>query len=185
MQVLILNKSFSPIGIISFKKAIVLLFKEKAKVLEVGSYYTYDWKEWINKSFDGYKRIKTPKQELCVPEIIVLKEYDKIQKKKLNANKKNIYKRDMGQCQYCAKALSVKDATIDHINPKSKNGKFTWDNCVLSCVKCNLKKGNYDLKEIGMKLLKKPEAPSHENISFCFIENAPESWKLFKLKVIF
>ena len=185
MHVLTLNKSFAPIGIISFKKAIILLFKEKAKVLEVNSYYTYDWQDWINVNFDNYKKIKTTKQELCVPEIIVLKEYDKIQKKRLNANKKNIYKRDMGNCQYCGKFLAIKDATIDHINPKSKNGKFTWDNCVLSCVKCNLKKGSYDLKEVGMKLIKTPETPSYDKINFCFLDNMPESWKLFKLKVIF
>jgi len=184
MQVLALNKSFSPVGIISFKKAIILLFKEKAKVLEVNSYYTYDWHEWADMDFENYNKIRTSKQSICVPEIIVLKEYDKIQKRRLKPNKKNIYKRDNGHCQYCSKFLTIKEATIDHINPKSKNGKFTWDNCVLSCVKCNLKKGNYDLKEIGMKLLKKPEIPSHDKINFYLLENTPESWKMFKLKVI-
>lgn len=176
-QVLVLNKSFCVIGTISFKKAIVLLYNDKAKVLETDTYRVYDWYEWAKMAFDKYAKIKTPQKSICVPEIVVLKSYDKVRVKRIKPNKKNIYKRDAGLCQYCGIFLSFKDSTIDHINAKSKNGKFTWDNCVLSCVKCNLRKSNYDLKEIGMKLIRTPEVPNYEKINFPI--DAPISWKLF------
>jgi 5-methylcytosine-specific restriction endonuclease McrA len=181
-QILCLNKHFTPISVINLKKAITLLFKEKAKILEVESYNTYTWNEWYLIEFKNlqYQKIKTPKKEIYIPEIIILKEYDKIQKKRIMPNKKNIYKRDRGECQYCGKFLPMKDSTIDHINPKSKNGKLTWENCVISCLKCNLKKGDKDLKDIGMNLIRKPAAPNYEKINFYFFDNTPKSWEIFK-----
>jgi 5-methylcytosine-specific restriction endonuclease McrA len=180
IQVLMLNKSFIPIKVINIKKAICLLYNNKAKVLEAESYNVYEWEDWTKLYLEKYKKIKTSSFELCVPEIIILKNYDKVERKRIMPNKKNIYKRDKGLCQYCGKFLSSQESTIDHINPKSKNGKFTWDNCVISCVKCNLKKSNYDLKEVGMKLMKKPETPNFEKINFCFLNSeVPKSWHLF------
>lgn len=178
-SVLILNKSYAPIFVTSFKKAVILLFKNKAKILEANSYNTYEWEEWIKQDICGYKKIKTPHKELNVPEIIILKDYDKIQKKRILLNKKNIYKRDQGKCQYCSKFLSFKESTIDHIKPRSKNGKCSWDNCVISCVKCNLKKGDNLLNECGMRLINEPKIPN-DKINFTFIDhNTPQSWLLF------
>ena len=71
----------------------------------------------------------------------------------------NVIKRDDGICQYCgSKSSSI---TIDHIIPKDKGGKDSWDNLVAACKKCNIYKGNYLLNEINMKLLKKPARPSY------------------------
>jgi 5-methylcytosine-specific restriction endonuclease McrA len=180
-QILCLNKHFVPISVVNLKKAITLIFKEKAKILEAKSYNTYTWQEWYSIDYNlEYKKIKTPKKEIYVPEIIILKNYDKFQKKRIMPNKRNIYKRDGGECQYCGIFLPAKDSTIDHINPKSKNGKLTWENCVISCLKCNLKKGDKDLKDTGMSLIKKPVAPNYEKINFYFFENAPKSWDVFK-----
>ena len=99
IQVLVLNKNFLPIGITNVKKAILLLYSNKAKVLEVESFYTYEWTDWELVDSDRYKKLKTPKKEFCMPEIVVLKNYEKIQKRRIIANKKNIYKRDQGHCQ--------------------------------------------------------------------------------------
>lgn len=179
-SILILNKNYMPIFVTNLKKAIILLFNKKAKILEINSYSTYDWNDWVKLNIPGYKKIKTPNKELNIPEIIVLKAYDKIQRKRLIPNKKNIYKRDKGRCQYCYKFLSFKESTIDHIYPKSKSGDYSWNNCVISCVKCNLKKGNYLLSECGMKLISEPKTPSYEKINFSFMDSAiPESWTLF------
>jgi 5-methylcytosine-specific restriction endonuclease McrA len=168
--------------VVDFKKAITLLFNEKAKILETKSYNTYSWIEWYTMELINldYKKVKTPKKEIYIPEIIILKEYDKIQKRRIMPNKRNIYKRDSGECQYCGKFLPMKDSTIDHINPKSKNGKLTWENCVISCLKCNLKKGDKDLNSIGMNLIKTPKAPNYDKINFYFFENTPKSWSVFK-----
>lgn len=179
-SVLLLNRNYTPILVISLQKAVILLFNKKAKILEVNSYSTYEWEEWIKLNINGYNKIKTPNKELNIPEIIVLNNYDKVLKKRVVPNKKNIYKRDNGKCQYCYKSLSLTESTIDHIHPKSRSGKYSWDNCVISCIRCNLKKGNYLLHECGMKLVNEPKIPNYEKINFNFLDNTtPTSWRLF------
>ena len=176
--VLILNKSFSPIDISYSKRAIILLFLNKAKILDSITYNLYSWSEWQKLEFSYYKKIKTSNGYVMIPEIIILNNFDKIKKRKFNANKKNIFKRDQGECQYCSIKLTYCQATIDHINPRSKNGKMSWENCVISCKKCNLKKSNLSLEDAGMKLKNTPKAPA-SNIFYLFQNEMPNSWKIF------
>jgi hypothetical protein len=70
-----------------------------------------------------------------------------------------VYKRDRGRCGYCGKDIPQKEATIDHILPKSRGGKTTWKNVVLACKDCNSKKDNMTPDEAGMRLLIKPYNP--------------------------
>lgn len=180
-SVLLLNRNYIPLLVINLQKAVILLFKKKARILETKTYSTYGWEEWVKLNIEGYKKIKTPQKEINIPEIIVLNNYDKILKKRVVPNKKNLYKRDNGKCQYCYKSLTFSESTIDHIHPKSKSGKYSWDNCVISCIRCNLKKGDNLLHECGMKLINEPKMPSYEKITFNFMDSTiPESWFLFK-----
>jgi hypothetical protein len=73
--------------------------------------------------------------------------------------KGDIYKRDQGMCAYCGKKIKVGESTIDHVFPKSRGGKNTWLNLVLSCQKCNTKKADRTPAEAGMNLLVKPYVP--------------------------
>lgn len=70
-----------------------------------------------------------------------------------------LYKRDKGKCAYCGKEISQHEATVDHVIPKARGGEHVWENVVLACKKCNCKKDNYLLEEIGMKLTFKPYNP--------------------------
>lgn len=125
--ILVLNSSYEPIQFTSWKRAIILIFKEKARLIS--------------------KRVIRLVNYVRIP-------FSKIQ---YNTPSRNlIYKRDDYECQYCG---TKKNLTIDHIIPKSKGGLDTWDNLVACCNTCNVKKGNKDLKESGMKLRKKPQAP--------------------------
>ncbi len=67
-----------------------------------------------------------------------------------------IYKRDNNSCQYCG---STRSLTIDHVIPRSRGGNDSWNNLVLACSRCNVKKGNKFLEQTGMRLLRKPRAP--------------------------
>lgn len=182
--VLILNKSFVPINVTDYKRAIVLIFSKRAKILEHKTYNLYDWDEWGRLKLSGYREIKTSSRTYAVPEILILNNFDKFQKRKFKANKKNIYKRDQGKCQYCETFLNYSQATIDHINPRSKNGKLSWDNCVISCIRCNHKKANLSLEQANMKLIRNPGIPNFNitdiNSFFYFEAKVPESWKIFQ-----
>lgn len=63
-----------------------------------------------------------------------------------------LYERDGGKCCYCGKKITQKEATVDHVIPRSKGGKSTWDNVALSCGHCNRKKGDRTPEQAGMKL---------------------------------
>lgn len=179
--VLVLNRNFVPIDIAHYRRAIILIFLNKAKIVESNTFSVYDWSEWINLDIPGYGIIKGVSQDYKIPEIIVLSKHDKIKKRKFNANKKNIFKRDNGECQYCSIKLTYEHSTLDHINPKSKNGKLSWENCVLSCRKCNHKKADLSLHESGLVLKKLPKSPNSD-LFYLYSSDMPECWKAFITK---
>ena len=137
-KVLVLNSSYLPTGTISWRKGIKLLYQEKADMLEPSEY-----------------RINTVNSFFIIPNVIRLKSYNKTPFMNYRYCRKNVYKRDRYRCRYCNKSLrkDEKDITIDHIIPRSRGGKDTWENTVTSCRACNLKKRDFTLEEAGMKLL--------------------------------
>ena len=78
--------------------------------------------------------------------------------------KKNVWLRDSGRCQYCAKTVTLTDATIDHVLPKSRGGKNIWENVALSCEKCNQKKGSRLLENCDLNILKLPFRPKMDSL---------------------
>lgn len=73
-----------------------------------------------------------------------------------------LFERDEGTCLYCGVVFPKRDLTRDHVVPRSRGGKDTWENCVTSCKRCNHHKGNRLLKDVpGMELLALPYAPNH------------------------
>ncbi len=157
-KVLLLNNSYEPIQIIGGKKAIIMLLLEKVDLIEK------------TNSF-----ICSEKLKLSFPSVIKLKKYVFIKIKNIPLTRKNILSRDNNICQYCGK--KSKTMTIDHVIPKDKSGKDTWTNLVSACSKCNIKKGNYLLSQINMKLLNKPKKPSHIYHMQKLVKSGNALWK--------
>jgi len=99
----------------------------------------------------------------------------------MRVTRQGIIDRDGHICQYCGERITGKRLTIDHVYPKSKGGKMKWENVVVSCWKCNNKKGNRLLKSCGMKLIREPKAPSIIDL-FLGLNNGKYDW-LKKLEV--
>jgi 5-methylcytosine-specific restriction endonuclease McrA len=172
-RVLVLNKSWSPVGVISLQRAIGLLWatyvndQPKALVVDPDSFATFTWNDWSKlRPKEEEEVIKGARELFKVPEVIVLSKYDKLPTHKVTFSRRTIYKRDNYECQYCGATPGATDLTIDHVLPRSKGGKTTWENCVLSCLKCNAKKANLTLEDayrkFGMKLLRKPSKPKYQ-----------------------
>ena len=140
-KVLLLNNSYEPISVITAKKAVIMYFLDKVDVVKKS-------KIVINSLYLKFN----------IPEVIKLKNYIYIKHSKIPLTRKNILKRDNNTCQYCGKNKS--EITIDHILPKDKGGNDTWNNLVVACKRCNMIKGNYLLKDIDMKLIRKPFEPT-------------------------
>ena len=139
-RVLVLNADYSPLNVTSLQRGFNLVFKGKAEVV---------------KSADN--SIVTDKKTYERPLIIRLLQYVKYVYRRLRVNRHRIYKRDGNKCVYCGIS---KNLTIDHVIPKSKGGKNTWENLVTCCNKCNLKKSDRTPEQAGMKLSIKPHEPT-------------------------
>ncbi|MCX7956871.1 MAG: HNH endonuclease [Endomicrobia bacterium] len=183
-QVLVLNKHFVAISLTSWKRAIRLVYIEHADVVDE-EYKTYSFKDWFDIS--QYMKehsagfIYTPSFRIAIPEVIALRNYDKIHFEEPRLTRKNIYEHYGYRCCYCGKKLTMDKLNIDHILPKSRGGKTEWSNIVTSCIECNLKKGNRTPQEAGMKLQIQPFKP-HRRLKLVFSLNSiriPTSWQKF------
>lgn len=158
--VLVLNKSWFAINIISWEKALSELFQDSVKALD-RDLNTYTFSEWMTFSTKtkNYPRIKTVNREIAIPEILILNNYNKIPKIKYSFSKSRVFERDKFTCCFCNNIFSKTELTVDHLIPKSRGGNTTWTNIITACKKCNWEKGNKTIKEIGMKMHFIPKEP--------------------------
>ncbi len=138
-KVLLLNATYEPLNICTWKRAISLMLKGKAEEIE-------HWNSKVN-------------EDIYTPAIIKLNYYVAVPYKELPFSKKNILVRDNYTCQYCGK--KSKELTLDHVFPKSRGGDYSWKNIVASCAKCNQLKADRTPKEANMKLLRTPFKPKN------------------------
>lgn len=167
-SVLVLNRFFTAVRVVSVKRAFCLLFKRVAEVVSVdgGNFATYDFDSWVELSElrdsfspDEEDTIRTVSLTIRVPRIIRLIAYDKVPQESVRFNRRNIFARDANRCQYCGRRFPTSELSIDHVVPRSRGGRSTWDNVVCACTACNTRKGGRLLSEAGMKLIRKPFKP--------------------------
>lgn len=155
-RTLVLNRSWVAIDTTTVRKALVWMYRGLARAIAPESFETHDFASWTDLSVNhGEPCIHTINLQIRVPEIIILALYNEVPKKEVVFSRRNIYKRDRFTCQYCGEQPGSEELTIDHILPRAKGGKSSWENCVLACVECNRAKANRTPAEAGM-LLKKP-----------------------------
>ena len=163
-RVLILDATYRPLGLISWKKAVALVWLEKAEVLE-----EYD------------ELLRSPSLEMNVPAVIRLSSYVRTKEPRLRFSKRNLYTRDYGQCQYCKRHLSYDASTYDHVVPRAHGGKTTWGNIVIACTKCNEFKDDRTPAHAGLCRVD-PRRPTHWQLMKRMIEemsNSPQQWAFY------
>lgn len=181
--VLILNKSWIPINTTSPKHAIVLLYVGKAKAMHVDSneILPLEWNKWIALSTNNHdNKINATFGSIKIPNVILLETCNKIPKKSIKFTQKNLWERDNFTCQYTGRKVTRLTGNIDHIVPKCKGGKTSWENCVISHKDVNSAKKNQTPEQAGLSLIRKPVKPNTRPVSFCIknTTNNPE-WDLF------
>lgn len=141
-----------------------------------------NWETWITLPIRRWDDvIHSQKLSIRVPTVLIAKNYYKMPMKtwKGKPSKEAIYIRDGGKCQYTGKHLDRKEATIDHVLPKSRGGSDKWDNLALTSKNLNSKKGNALNSEIGLKLIRKPFTPRPIPVSELIREARHPDWQLF------
>ena len=159
-SVLVLNRVYQPVNITTVRRAFTLLYQGTAKAID-REFQTFDFESWSALSAEVHDRdvIHTVAQSIRVPRVIILQMYDRFPRLHVRFSRQNIYLRDKLTCQYCGKRFVRSDLSLDHVVPRSRGGRTTWENVVCSCISCNLKKGNRLPHEANMKLLKQPNRP--------------------------
>ncbi len=155
---LVLNATFEPINVCTVRRAVVLLLKEKAEILEHG-----DWE------------LHSATRTMSRPVVIRLVSYVRIPRDthRRKITRRAVFARDDWTCQYCGSRSSL---TVDHIVPRSKGGTSTWENIVASCAPCNRRKGNASPVQAGMQLLKQPRTPSPHVFIQVASPTIPAAW---------
>lgn len=138
--VLVLNLNYVPVNVCTARRAIVLVGKGKAELLENHSGEVHT----VTAVFD-------------VPSIIRLVYLVKRPYAPRKLSNKEIFLRDKFTCQYCQK--KTQDLTMDHVIPRRQHGPHTWENVVAACPRCNLHKAGRTPAEANMKLMREPKAP--------------------------
>lgn len=157
-EVLVLNQDYQPLSICSVQRSVKLVFMDKAELLH-----------------DNPKKVlRTVNEEYSYPSVIRLRRYIRIPYSRIALSRRNIMKRDGQLCQYCG----IKgDLTLDHVMPRSRGGKDTWENLVTACNTCNVRKGNRTPDEANMPLRIKPYRPIHITFFQNLINGVQENWK--------
>lgn len=136
----ILNADWTHLSCVSWKKGLRLVEKGKAEILEI---------------YEDIVYMDTAHREYFIPRVICIKKFVNAPRRPYSPSRHNIFLRDNYTCAYCLSQLSSEELSIDHIMPKSRGGKDTWENLVTACKKCNSKKGDRTPREAGMPLWKK------------------------------
>lgn len=189
-SVLVLNKMFMAVHVISVRRAFCLLCKELAEVvsLEGDRFTTYDFTSWrelstYREQFFGDEDddwVRTVNSEIRVPRVIRLFGYDKLPKQTVKFNRRNIFARDHNLCQYCGKKYPTAELSLDHVVPRSQGGLNTWENIVCACVSCNVRKGGRTPKQAHMTLIRKPEKPKRSPVlNLKLTQKKYRSWQAF------
>jgi 5-methylcytosine-specific restriction endonuclease McrA len=143
--------------------------------VEDDSYMAYDFDSWREiselkdafgecSSCDADDWIRAVNFRIQVPRVIRLLKYDRVPRNIVKFNRRNVFLRDENRCQYCSGKFSTNDLSLDHVIPRSRGGKTTWENIVSACLRCNVRKGGRTPQEAGMRLYREPHQPKRSPV---------------------
>jgi 5-methylcytosine-specific restriction endonuclease McrA len=188
-HVLVLNKHYAAVRVMSARRAMTLLFRGIAEIVSIEdeSWESYDFDTWVELSeyraqYERHRHewIHCVRFEIAVPRIVRLLFYDRLPKRQVKFNRRNIFARDGNRCQYCGRKFPVCELSLDHVQPRSQGGHADWDNIVCCCVKCNVKKGGRTPGQAGMRLIAQPIRPKRSPVvTLRLSSDKYASWKQF------
>lgn len=167
-RTLLLNGDWDPLGFIDDIRAIKLIVKGKVDIVNVGvgDPVWHDTYAYVNGT-------------MLVPVILRLVKRVTRTIRMSRFSTRTIFRRDGWRCQYCQKVIVGREATIDHVMPKSRGGVTSWTNCVTACHACNRKKMNMTPREAGMVLLTDPHPPSTFISMMEGVSTWHDAWNVF------
>jgi 5-methylcytosine-specific restriction endonuclease McrA len=157
----VLNATYEPINVCTVRRAVVLLLKDKAEIVEHANW-----------------ELRSANTALARPVVIRLVSYVRIPRDthRRKITRRAVFARDDWTCQYCGARSNL---TVDHVVPRSKGGSSNWENIVASCAPCNRRKGNLLPRQVGMRLSRKPGTPSPHVFIQVASPTIPAAWRAY------
>ena len=160
LRTLVLNAGYEPLAVVSFKRAIILVLNKKATVIKGSP------ERAVHSASGTYE----------LPSVILLSRYVRVPGARIvPVSRRGVLRRDDHSCAYCGRAAN----TIDHVQPKSRGGRDTWQNLVACCLRCNNLKGDKTLNEMGWSLKFSPAMPSGTTWFVRGAEKLDPEWNAF------
>lgn len=138
--VLVLNQNYEPLSVCPVRRAIVLVLRGKAEIVETSR-----------------EVIRSASRVFPLPSVIRLVNFIRRPRPKVRLTRREVFERDGWQCQYCGKV--TRDLTLDHVVPRHRGGEHSWENLVSACRACNHRKAGRTPEEARMRLLREPAPP--------------------------
>ena len=182
--VLVLNRNWQAINVRTPQEAFCMMATNVATGLEIeGEDHIRPvmWEDWIRLPIrEQDEAVRTVRGPIRVPTVIVAVNYAKVPKQRPKLCTRTIRERDRNQCQYTGRLLKPEEGSLDHVLPRSRGGRDTWENLVWSSKAVNARKGNRLPQEAGLKLLRVPRAPKPLPVT-AHLRNTHgiAEWKLF------
>jgi 5-methylcytosine-specific restriction endonuclease McrA len=159
--VLVLNQNYEPLNVCNIRRAFVLLDHGKAEMLEEG---------------DGF--LRSARAAFPRPSVIRLIYMIRRPRPQMRLTRREVFQRDQYMCMYCGE--QGKDLTIDHVVPRYRGGRHTWENLVSACKRCNHRKAGRTPQEARMRLIREPFHPraSAFYVFYPYLD-VEQSWRKF------
>jgi len=155
-RALVLNATFEPLGIVSTRRALLLVLGAKAEVVHATE-----------------RLFRSERTEVPEPSVVRLARYVRVpHDRSVAVNRRTVFARDGHRCQYCGSAAE----SIDHVVPRSRGGLHVWDNVVAACRRCNTRKEDRSASEVGLVLRRQPVAPRQRVWLLAMSEGARHDW---------
>lgn len=138
-RALLLNASFEPLCVVSERRAVVLVLKAKAEIIEASD-----------------RELHAERLTVAVPSVLRLVRFVRVPyRSRVSLSRRAVFVRDGHRCQYCNGPAE----NLDHVVPRSRGGEHSWENVVAACRTCNARKEDRMLHESGLRLRRRPRAP--------------------------
>lgn len=186
-KILVLNRLWQAVNIVGIQRAFSLLLQNNAQVIHTGdgSFQVMDSHTWFDYSArhipeEDEAYVQTVRLRLRVPKVLLLRKYDRLPLQEVRFTRENLFERDRHCCQYCGNSFPEDDLSMDHVIPRTRGGRTSWENIVTACIPCNTRKANRLPHQANMHLIKKPSRPRWRPfVSSLIDQNYDSDWDHF------
>lgn len=165
-KTLVLNRLWQAVNVVGMQRAFGLLLQNNAQVINTSdnSFQVMDSSAWLDYSArqvpgEDEAYVQTVCLRIRVPKVLLLRKYDRLPVQEVRFTRDNIFERDQHRCQYCGGSFPADHLNMDHVIPRAKGGRTSWENIVTACIPCNARKANRLPHQANMHLIKKPSRP--------------------------